>query len=352
MNSAGVAGIAGAFAAVTLSAAAAQGATSSRLLYSRAPGAETCPDEPALRAAVGRLLGYDPFVAFARTTVVVGVEREGSRIRARTYLDEDGVSRGGREFWTAAGHCDELVAAVALAVSIALDPMSAERPAAAAPPPEEPSEPPPMGSADSEGSTPAAAPPLEPSPQPDRPAAPAPQHPGSAGAPAARAGAVRFDLGFGGFVSVGSLPQASGGPFALTRARLGPWSIDLEARAELPETTDVPSAGARARTWSWGASLAPCFHAAAFAFCATASATEIHAEGVGVSSPMPQDARAVALGARAAAEWPVAAGVSLHVRADGAIPLAPTRLVLNGADAWTSPAIAVAVGLGLLVAVR
>jgi hypothetical protein len=343
------------FAAVALSATAAEGATSSRLLYSRGPGAEACPDEPALRAAVGRLLGYDPFVVSARTTVVIGVEREGSRIRARTYLDEGGVSRGAREFWTAATNCDELVAAVALAVSIALDPMNAEHSASSGAPPDEPSEPTRIEGADGPSSAPVAPaldPPPQSSPPADRPAAPAPPHAADAGGPAARAGPVRFDLGVGGFGSVGSLPQVSGGPFVLGRARLGRWSLDLEARAEVPETTAVPSAGARERTWSWGGSIAPCFHAWAFAFCATASTNRIHAEGVGVTSPTPQDAQVVALGARTAAEWPVAGSVSLQVRADGSVPLARTRLVLNGVDAWTSPAVSVAVGLGVLIAIR
>lgn len=80
--------VAGPVAVTVPAPTAAFAATSSRLLYSRGAGAESCPDGDALRGAVARLVGYDPFVAFARMTVVVAIERDDAGLRARIYLDD------------------------------------------------------------------------------------------------------------------------------------------------------------------------------------------------------------------------------------------------------------------------
>ena len=77
----------------------AQGGESSRLQYVRAEGAKRCPDEPALRAAVAARLGYDPFVAWAKTTVVTTITGGAEGLRARIYLaGEDGRARGFKSF--------------------------------------------------------------------------------------------------------------------------------------------------------------------------------------------------------------------------------------------------------------
>jgi hypothetical protein len=54
---------------------AASETASARLVYVRGPGAEDCPGEQAIRAAVGARLGYDPFLAWARDTMFVEIQR-------------------------------------------------------------------------------------------------------------------------------------------------------------------------------------------------------------------------------------------------------------------------------------
>src|SRR5262249_18357643 len=91
-------------------------------------------------------LGYDPFFPWAKVTVVAHVRREGGVYRAEvTLVDEQGVSRGTRELSSQGDDCTPLVGALALGISLALDPLSLPgKPSAPEPPanaPEAPAEP-------------------------------------------------------------------------------------------------------------------------------------------------------------------------------------------------------------------
>src|SRR5204863_2165770 len=113
------------FALSTLLATPARGAPSARLTYVRAVGAEQCVDEEGLRRAVAARLGYDPFFPWARVTVVAHVRKDVGAYRAEvTLVDEAGVSRGKREITSPGDDCAPLGAALALTISIALDPLS------------------------------------------------------------------------------------------------------------------------------------------------------------------------------------------------------------------------------------
>ena len=119
----------------SLLAGGARAAESCVLSYVRGQGAEQCPDEARVRQAVAARLGYDPFVAWAKTTVHAQIVREGSLLRGRLFLaDAENRARGSRELTAPADRCDELVAALALAISIAVDPMQASRGVPAPPP--------------------------------------------------------------------------------------------------------------------------------------------------------------------------------------------------------------------------
>ncbi|MEO7035262.1 MAG: hypothetical protein ABI548_15175 [Polyangiaceae bacterium] len=97
-----------------------------RLEYARSDRAGRCPDEVALKSAVAQRLGYDPFFHAARQTIVVQITDVDSGLRAQMRLiDEQGIIRGSRELNDRLEHCDELVASLALAISIALDPSAA-----------------------------------------------------------------------------------------------------------------------------------------------------------------------------------------------------------------------------------
>ncbi len=59
-----------------LSAGRAAAAPTGRLVYSRAPGAESCADEATLRRSVAARVGYDPFFPWAKRTVVANLARQ------------------------------------------------------------------------------------------------------------------------------------------------------------------------------------------------------------------------------------------------------------------------------------
>ncbi|HTB72556.1 MAG TPA: hypothetical protein VK762_04915 [Polyangiaceae bacterium] len=98
---------------------------SARLVYSRAAGAESCPDERALRAAVAERVGYDPFFAWVKQAVVASMAPDGRRgfVARIRLVDEQGIEAGTRDLH-ADGACADLLDTAALAIAIAIDPQS------------------------------------------------------------------------------------------------------------------------------------------------------------------------------------------------------------------------------------
>src|SRR5690349_18574327 len=114
---------ASALAASTLLASAPSFArVPTRLVYARTPEASDCPDEPALAAAVAARLGYEPFSPWGDQTILATVMRRGGALVGRAELiDHDGIAQGSREVQNP--QCNELILALALAISITLDPL-------------------------------------------------------------------------------------------------------------------------------------------------------------------------------------------------------------------------------------
>ncbi|HSO34353.1 MAG TPA: hypothetical protein VLT33_17575, partial [Labilithrix sp.] len=158
--------------------------------YQREAGAEACLSEAELRAAVAARLGYDPFVTKeGLDLLVVRVRRNGARIEGTVERTDRLRHQRGKPTTIGSGQtdCSELGASLAVAISIAVDPLSLGR---EAPPPEPalaPLPPPP------------AAPPAE---------APAPAPPRGADPPSVP---TRLVLAVGPSVSTGALPGASFG---------------------------------------------------------------------------------------------------------------------------------------------
>jgi hypothetical protein len=121
----------------------AQAPAEAELSWVRADGAETCADARAMRGAVQRRLGRDPFGTEGAISVEGQAAREGdtwvARIRAR---GPEGERLGARTLRSDAADCVSLGEAAALAVALVIDPeavarVARERPAAApaSPPP-------------------------------------------------------------------------------------------------------------------------------------------------------------------------------------------------------------------------
>src|SRR6185369_12023362 len=97
--------------------------TKTRLVYERAPDASVCPDEATLRSAVTTRLGYDPFADDASAVVRARVGRTKTGLEGSVeYLDEAHGSQGPRKLSSTGGDCTELSSAIALTITILLDP--------------------------------------------------------------------------------------------------------------------------------------------------------------------------------------------------------------------------------------
>lgn len=307
-----------------------------RLVYT---GADGCPAEPGLRAAVVARLGRDPFRDDALRTLTAAVRRTSRGLRAAVELREaGGAVVGARRLSTADDDCDELVAALALAISIAIDPQSRLRPTAT-PPLAPPPAPPPQ----------AGAPPAQPPPPPALLEPPIVEPPIALPLPAALpspapASPWRFRLRGGAHVPFGLLPGSTGGLSLDLGARRGAFSLTLGAEADLP-TTRAADAGGEVRAWLVAARLAPCLHLGAAAICGLASLGSLRGSGSGVALPRTDVTIFAALGARIAAEIPITSRLALAPHADLAVPLTHTTLQLAGADVWSTPAAHGAMGL-------
>ncbi|MBI5481038.1 MAG: sigma-70 family RNA polymerase sigma factor [Deltaproteobacteria bacterium] len=119
-----------ALTAVLLGAAPASAdpVASVRLEFTRAEGAETCPDEIDLRRGVVARLGRDPFTAAGPRVIRVTISRGAAGLSGRVVaLNAEGRIAGERVIASRRLDCGELAASLALALAIAIDPLAAAR---------------------------------------------------------------------------------------------------------------------------------------------------------------------------------------------------------------------------------
>jgi hypothetical protein len=334
-------------AALLVGFSAAYAAESSRLAYLRGVGAGHCPDEKELRSAVAMRLGYDPFVAWAKTTVHAQLGRDGANLRARVYLaDEDGRIRGSRELTAPVDECQNLVAAVALAISIAIDPLSATAPSPAR---------------DRAGHTEEAAAPAEPevvaaTPTPSvetegvaRERADAGAAQGSQGAPTPLSTA--WYTGIGPHLASGTSPDLAAGFAGFARLELGRRaSIALEGRYDLPAEAEARMGG-RVSAALLLASLEPCLRVSPLFFCGLLSIGSLRASGAGVTTTRDLSTIHWGGGGRLAIELAVLAPLLLRAHVDVIGNATRTALDIAGERVWRAPPFAAAAGVSVVVRV-
>jgi hypothetical protein len=291
-----------------------------QLTYVREPGAEACPDESEVRKAVAQRLGYDPFGERPLSTVAVTVGRSAKGVRARIEItDAAGEPTGSRELTSRQADCMELAWAVELAISLAIDPLHF----ADAPPP---------------SVAPAQAAPA-PATETNVLAPPAPV----AAPPAPAIARVlepkrRYRLGAGAFAVLGSSPTVAFGFRATAGVRARLWSMNLEARADIPAA--APAAGGTVATGVYAGALVPCFHQLMFAGCGLVVLGAHHAIGTGYPNANDPWAFYAALGVRAAIEVKLNNRLELQVAADLLAPLTRIKLQLDGIDTvFETPAV-------------
>jgi hypothetical protein len=308
-----------------------------------------CPD---VRAQVVARLGAAALADDAARTVRVQVRRERGRLRGVIAL-------GGAErvIEARSGDCGELVQAIALAISIAADPLQLEAPLAPPPVAESPPPGPPPSVAGPPSPSVAESPgrPPEPTPPPAPEPLPTPEPPPLA-APARVAASVAeppspppgpdLTVALGAAVSRGTAPAAAPGFTLEAGARWPAFSLGLEGRADLPVTT-AASTG-ELRTALWAATLVPCLHAGPFAGCALATGGVVRAAGRDLADARRVSAPYVAAGARAAAEWPATSALGLRLWVDARVPFGDVTLRVDDDVAWRRPRLAVGAGLAVV----
>ncbi len=318
-----------------------------RLEYARSARAAKCPDRDALKGSVSKRLGYDPFFPAARQTVVVEITDQNDELQAQMSLvDEQGVIVGSRTLRENIAHCDELVASLALAISIALDPSAAlnEEPATPEPPKaradeathqEAQPEPEPAGDSAQPASEPKRATTAAKS---RRTAAPSPQS-ASERAVTARAAA---------FASLGVAPSLAAG-FRVGLGLHRRWfELIAEFAHQFPAQRAAPSGG-YARASLNEALLAPCITKDWLAGCALISVGSLQSRGLGVPEPVIASSLYFALGARLELQPRLAGPLYLLLNSDIQKSLTPVTLRLRGEDVWKPPLVSVALGAGLAV---
>jgi hypothetical protein len=290
----------GAVLATLAVSSSASAAPSTRLVYARGRGAETCPDEFALRHAVATRVGYDPFFPWAPLTVVVEMAGGGGHVRARVVVvDSAGIEKGAQSLQGAGSGCDDLVESTALAIAVALDalptkPEASETPATPEPQPvtPPPPAPPPVPS------------PVLPTPVPAAKDAliqtPPASEPG-------RRNAISLWVAPGARISGGAWNAASFGPDLLVELRRGWLGLGAEGRYDV---ASVGVGGAQANVQRATGALLPCAHFSWFVLCGVASFGELWARG-DVATPQTASQLYVAFGGRIGAD--VAILPKLHV---------------------------------------
>jgi hypothetical protein len=313
------------------SAATATPARTARLVYSRGAGASECPDVDVIRAGVAARLGYEPFDDRAELLVSATVSRSGHVLEARIEIaGVDSKTVAERRLASRQSDCLELASAIELAISIAIDPLAGSRPRSA--PPMPPPNPPP-----------AAPPPpqviivREPAPPP----VPAPP-------PPVLSVPIVFQVRLGGLGTVGSAPAAAVGGTVQASARRGSFSLGLEGRGDVAQTTQVNYNGAQVgdfQTSTLMGSLVPCAVRRVLEGCALLSAGVVRASAHGIQMPQQVSAPYVAVGARVGLELPLGSILSIGAHADLLAPINEVVLRVSGQPVWTSPAISGAFGL-------
>jgi hypothetical protein len=286
-------------------------------------------------------LGYDPFVAGRGRKVVVLITRDGpGYVAALGLFDDAGRAVGRREVRAGTQDCGELTSVLALAISIALDPLG------------EGAAQPTLRDAGSEAPDQDAAPrdalsaQLAHDAHASRDASTAP--PSTAADPVRLAGYMGFAPTFGG-----AAPDVAFAAGLGAELRFGAWGGGLEGRAQFASSTDVAQdlapAGTEVSTSILALATPLCGYRANFGFCFVPTVGSLRARTTALRS-LPESGLYASLGARALYELWLSQALGLAAYVEGHALLTPTRLLLQSGIAWESAPIGAS--LGVMVKVR
>jgi hypothetical protein len=330
--------VVGAFAVAALLAVStsARAAASARLVYVRGPGAEQCPGEAAVRAAVSVRLGYDPFFAWARDTLFAEITRADGTFHVELKLVDDGnMLRGARQIAIAGTDCSAVIEAAGLTISLTIDPasvMTAPAAPAAQPPPSPVPSSPPVPETLQEPAPVVPPAPEEVGPLPARP----------------HGETLQGHIGLGAVGSLGAAPSATMGATLMAGVSWRSVSLDAEGRADLPATGAAEGVPASVRSWLVAGSLVPCVHFGIPFGCVLVSGGSLSATSVNVAAPRDDHAPWWGTGLRAGGELALPYSLSLRAYAELLATLTRNTLVIDQTVAYTYPTWSGGVGAALL----
>ncbi len=301
-----------------------------KLSYVRKAGATICPDEPLMRQLVAARLGYDPFRDDSDRVIAVTITRETKGFRAILELrDAAGQVLGKRTLTSSAADCNELASSIALALTIAIDPLGGAPSASVSAPP----------------SATASAP-----PRPEVASVPvAPPAPSVAPPPPPRT--LWPFAALGGIAAINAAPQLTFGLTTTFGLHAERYSIAIEGRVDA-ETSKLGTNGGEVRSSILAGALVPCLHQDVLMVCGIAAYGALR--GVGGGVPEARDDRSpwAALGARIGLEATIYGPIAFRAHADALALLTRTTLRVQGRDTWTTPGVSILLGLGVVAHFR
>jgi hypothetical protein len=313
-------------AALVCTSGVAASAPSARLVYSRSVGAESCPDEAALKRAVAARIGYDAFFPWAALTIIVRFARahDGDAFVASVEMvDSDAHSQGAREL--RAPNCTALVDAAALTISIAIDPQSLAGPVQHV----EVVKPDPP---------PTLEPPIQREAEHAEVARPTPSTPPKE--------STRWSFVLSPLVGAGRSVSPAFGASLRIAARTTWWSVGAEGRFDVPVSANAEGGG-RIGSWLATGSVLPCTHFGPTFACAVFELGVMRASGFDVLQANTASSLWFAAGGRFGVERALSTRVFAGVHSDLLANLHRTTLRLNGFEAWVAPVLSATLGFDM-----
>lgn len=324
----------------------------SSLTYERQRGAERCPDEAELRDAVSARLGYEPFRDDAPQHVrtVIRAER-GGLLATVDVFDAAGEQVGQREIRSRTRDCEELARGVALAISVAIDPVSLLGPGPVAavdpvPVPVPVPDPVPVPVPDP-GTGGESEPEPEPEPEPEAQSEAESESETDAGAGDRRV-VVALDV-LVGWEVVPKVRPGFGLRVNIDRGWLG---SELALRGWVPAEVGAESGDGRVSAYQLDVRALGCVVGSGFRGCVGGFAGLMPARGSGV--PNAQRGLGVVAGVAASVGYDLGLGerVLLGARVGLDVPLLQPSLRLSNAEVWQGAPVSVFLAIGVGVRLR
>ena len=318
-----------------------------RLVYVRAPAAGDCPEQSALETAVAARLGYDPFSPWGDQTIIATISRSNGNLVARAELvDHDGIAQGSRQLQASRSDCGELVATLALAISITLDPTHVAPSESAASKVGEPSaDHQNAGNQEPESaSLPVAREPAKPmQPEATRSAPPKEKNL----VLSKRSSTLALHAYAGAFGALALEPHATLGGRVGAGLRHAGLALWLAGESTRPTSQTATGIG-EVRISLLSSELALCLDVKRpLSVCALTSLGRLRGQGEGVTEPKSESSFYAALGTRGLLTLPLGPVFALLGNADVSAVLTRPTFQLQGADVWRPSALAFGAGLGI-----